>query len=764
MASDVVSRIDLKVTGGDAADKAAVSLDRLAASNDGVVVSIDRSTKVREREVSAIERIAKAYDVQYRAEVKEADALRVLDRARASGLAGTESYQRALAALTRAQNDNTKSVGLARHEWINLSRQFQDIGVSLAGGQSPLTVLFQQGSQVADIFSSSRGGAGAAIRAFGEGALRAMVSPLGAAAALTAAVIGLGVAGNKAAEAFAKLGEQARLTGLSANEITGAQIVGARSGLDEKASTGAFESASKQFEQFARNEGAVKSALDRIDAGFLKVADRARSAGEFIDIIERKIRDLPRAEGLNLAQAMFGDDAGKRLFDEIERGGASMEALRRAASDAGASFDASAQHAERMRREIAEAEQIASTRLLSAFGDLSEPVLALERAWVRMKMAMVEIAQSAPRIRDALTIGAPHAAGGEPASDVFARMRNMNTFGRLIPLSDSGIPGAEAVGASRARYEARAEAAKASRRKSSSGESDAFRFEETIKDLQTRIDLARAEGVEYERLDRLHRVQNEQRRLGVKATQEQKDAVGGLAGALYDAEREARRYNEAMQEVANLGREAFGGMIQSLREGDSIGKAFVSTLERIGDRLADLALDFAFSGIGGRGRGTSGGGILGSLFGSVFGGGTGSVAPFADGGVVGAPGGKRVNVPMSAFIGAPHFASGGAVPVIAHAGEVILNAAQQRSVAAALTAARGSSNDNRGTGSMAAAPVTVNLIGAPQGTKVQETRDSSGGRRIDIVMDERIAAANASPQGAEGMAANFGVNRRVARR
>jgi hypothetical protein len=52
----------------------------------------------------------------------------------------------------------TKSGGLARHELINLSRQLQDVGVSLAGGQSPLTVLFQQGSQIVDIYGSSKTG------------------------------------------------------------------------------------------------------------------------------------------------------------------------------------------------------------------------------------------------------------------------------------------------------------------------------------------------------------------------------------------------------------------------------------------------------------------------------------------------------------------------------------------------------------------------------------------------------------------------------
>lgn len=63
----------------------------------------------------------------------------------------------ATAPLASANDNIVRTSGLARHELINLGRQVQDIGVSLASGQSPFTVLVQQGTQVADIFSSSQG-------------------------------------------------------------------------------------------------------------------------------------------------------------------------------------------------------------------------------------------------------------------------------------------------------------------------------------------------------------------------------------------------------------------------------------------------------------------------------------------------------------------------------------------------------------------------------------------------------------------------------
>lgn len=51
-----------------------------------------------------------------------------------------------------------KSIGLAKHELLNLGYQANDVFVSLASGQSPLLVLVQQGSQVGQVLAGSRGG------------------------------------------------------------------------------------------------------------------------------------------------------------------------------------------------------------------------------------------------------------------------------------------------------------------------------------------------------------------------------------------------------------------------------------------------------------------------------------------------------------------------------------------------------------------------------------------------------------------------------
>jgi hypothetical protein len=106
--------------------------------------------------------------------LSRAESAAAIDRTKASFAAQVNTLRGVKAPL----EEHSRSVGLARHEWINLSRQMQDVGVSLAGGQAPLTVLVQQGSQIADIFSSSPGGAGAAMKDFAGTIARYVLNPV----------------------------------------------------------------------------------------------------------------------------------------------------------------------------------------------------------------------------------------------------------------------------------------------------------------------------------------------------------------------------------------------------------------------------------------------------------------------------------------------------------------------------------------------------------------------------------------------------------
>lgn len=825
MAAAAISDITVRVH-SEGVERATAALDKLVRSEESLVRVTDSVTKSRERNEAAIDRIARKYDAEYRAAQDVDRATKQLDRARAAGLGQTEAFARATAALNRTQNDNVKMSALQRHEWINLSRQGQDVAVSLAGGQKPMTVLLQQGSQIADVFSSSRGGATAALKEFGAVATRALFSPIGIAATLAAGLLGVKAAGDAAGVSLAALGEKSRATGLSANEIAGMRIVGARAGLDDKESFGAMQTATRAFEQFSRNSGAVKGLLDNVDKGFLRVLDSSRGAAEWIDKVEQKIRALPASQGLELAKALFGEDQGRKLFEQIQQGAVSMSALRREAEKAGANFDVSATNAEKMKREIAEMDAIASTRLLATFGALADPVLAMERSWARMKLGILDVERSARQLRDTLRFNAGVALGehGEAATSVFARMRQQRlgdpfagkTLQDVDPLINLFTQGQKprTVGEDRATF--------IKPDKARGGKSDAEReadaYQKITAELQGQIRLASSLGVEHDKISLQLKIQAEQAKLGANASAEHKAHVAELVTQLA----EAQRSQEQITESARAMRDAYAGVANPLAGGlKSVlmgkakpGDALQGVLETLQGSVFDAALtgsgplsalfgtqgkDGAMGGIfggifegvtgalglgGGKaatkemnvtatnvnvnGKGAAAGGLAGAAKGLIAQGVSalvsGIFSGFDGGGIVGAPGGHTVRAPISAFIGAPHFdlggrvpGAGGPVPIIAHAGELILNAAQQHNTAVAI--ARGQ-NENR----TVAAPVQVNLIGAPQGTKVQETRDSSGGRRIDVVMDERIAAAIGSPQGQEALQSANGMGRRVARR
>ena len=74
-----------------------------------------------------------------------------------------------------AQNVAVASSGAA-FQTANLAAQFNDIGVTLAAGQSPFTIALQQGTQISQVLNSMGGGVGV-LRSLGS-AFASMVNPV----------------------------------------------------------------------------------------------------------------------------------------------------------------------------------------------------------------------------------------------------------------------------------------------------------------------------------------------------------------------------------------------------------------------------------------------------------------------------------------------------------------------------------------------------------------------------------------------------------
>ncbi|MGJ0397407.1 MAG: phage tail length tape measure family protein [Methylocystis sp.] len=545
-----------------------------------------------------------------------------------------------------------RSMQLTRQQALTLQYTLNDVSASLASGGSPLTILLQQGGQVTQAFGGLRG----TVVTLGPAIARAMLSPVGAVTTLAVAVGTIAVAAGNANDKLVAMADTARRTQQQAGAIVGAHIIGARVGLTGEQSDEALANAAKQFEAFRRNSGDVKKIIQDVDKGFLSVADKARTAGDFIGIVSDKIRSLPREEGLDLAKALFGEDAGARLFDAIRTGAVNMRDLANEAQKAGVSLDDNViKRAEDMQRKIDAAAEIAGTKLLAAFQTLGDPVANLKLQWFEFVGGIGDAIEKSKELQLVMQ-------GFLHPIDTVSNIINGKTgtadggkFGRLITLDSNEYskPGNEALlrpqaGESRARYEARQEAAKATRGGGrSDAERTAERYAEVTKHLRDQLALLSAQGAEHEHIALKLKIEAEQAKLGKAATQEQKDNVAALVTKLDEAERSQKRLTEQAQAFNEAYVEISGSITDSLK-GLISGEKPKDALRFLADRLSGGLLEGGLTGAGPFAKllGLEGkNGSVGGLFGFAadllgFGGGKGAQTVNVKGSIVNVAGGQ----------------------------------------------------------------------------------------------------------------------------
>lgn len=179
-----------------------------------------------------------------------------------------------------------QSGSLAKHELINLSRQVQDVGVSLVSGQSPFTVLVQQGTQIADIFGSSRTGTvGGALKQIGSGIV-SVITPM--------RLLGVGVVAAGAA-AFASINswkaytlqidDAAKSVGTATGELAKLQAAAATRGINSDDFTKGIQEFGKGVYDAKNNMGGLAEVFrvnnvraENFDDALGKAADLIKGA------------------------------------------------------------------------------------------------------------------------------------------------------------------------------------------------------------------------------------------------------------------------------------------------------------------------------------------------------------------------------------------------------------------------------------------------------------------------------------------------------
>jgi hypothetical protein len=169
------------------AKSAVTALDGLTAAGKKTATSANQLEAALKGEALAAERAAKGLVTASSA----AGQLRMQQSL--AGAAATKMASEAQAAAARATGLGATSK-LAGYQVQNLAYQLNDVAVSLASGQKPMTVFMQQGSQIAQIMMQAGLGTGGFVKAIGSmvgGFL--LANPLILAAAGVAGVLATGI-------------------------------------------------------------------------------------------------------------------------------------------------------------------------------------------------------------------------------------------------------------------------------------------------------------------------------------------------------------------------------------------------------------------------------------------------------------------------------------------------------------------------------------------------------------------------------------------
>lgn len=502
----------------------------------------------------------------------------------------------------------------------NLAAQLNDIGVQLAGGQSPFLIALQQGSQINQALGSV--GARGAVAALG-GAFTSLLNPVSLA---TIAIIALG---GSAIQYFTSL----------------------LSETDKSAE--ALKKQGQLIQQIARDWGDAVPAL-REYADELERTQKLSELRQGIEIINAGTLESTRAEIASVGVEMSD------LISQLQAAGEETDVilgLQSAFNDfAAAAEDGSLSVEDVQRVQDALAAAINSTGIpaldafRAMFDQLSASALAAAGSVQQLNAASGAATTALYPTRGTYG-GVDRSSDGNIQNPGFMTPENGPTPESRPLIELTGLPKARGGGGGR-----------------SKAISDAEREKKAVADLIEQLEFEQSvlSSTDVER-----EVANALRRAGSTATDEQRAKIEQLVEATY-AEREALKANkDAMQELQNVAKDVLGGIISDLRAGKSGADILANALDRMLSKLVDGALDSfinnIFGGLGGGGRG----GLLG-----------GFIIPgiLHSGGVAGRDGyGHGRAVSPSVFNGAKRYHSGGVaglapgeVPAILQRGEVVI--------------------------------------------------------------------------------------------
>lgn len=472
-----------------------------------------------------------------------------------SAKAGAQGFETALVSSSKRASAGVKSVDGAVG---NIAAQFSDIGVQLAGGQSPFLIALQQGTQITQVFGSA--GAAGAVSMLGQAAM-SLLSPINL---ITIAAI---AGGGALLQMFMNSGRQARTSAEALQEFDAL-----------------VERIGKTSEVTAES---IKKMLNMPESWAGLRADVAEMQRSLQSDLKAGIKDVVGSLSELQVQARVP------LSPEIVKARTELYELGKALKAGKVSATEAYEQLNRM--------ATAETTPPSLFTTIAAIRTALKDA-VALQLRLNSLGGTAPAAIKGDRVGSNSFDDlrrfSDNSSDVIdfnARMGSYDPKEVTDELKEQAKALHDVAGGS------------------SKAKSEAEKHADAVKKVMENLDAERAKlGLSATE----QRVMDELRKAGADAASQEGIAIANKVRAL-EAEKAAQAaVDKALQESSALGKDVFGGIVRGIRDGTSAAELFESALTKISDKLIDMQLNALFDGsVAG-----SGGGVLGNLFGWLTGG------------------------------------------------------------------------------------------------------------------------------------------------
>lgn len=519
-----------------------------------------------------------------------------------------KSATRAYGGITKGATQATGAVRNTSGATSNLASQLNDIGVQLAGGQSPFLIMLQQGTQISQIFNQT----GGTMKSFGSLLSGAVMSALNPFSLLTFAVIGLGGAAIQyfaglisGGEDSSKVIEEQRKLVISLAEKWGEAVPALQAYVDTlNAASAAADAATAKEVLRADLVKETSAAMENANVEAADLVDKLMAA----DSVNPVINELSEAVGV-LREKVAAGTATQEDFNAV------VSAAQSASATGVSGIDAFISTINALR-----ANALATA---SAVAAMNQQISAASNRALNDPKTF----RGAGMNRDGVNI-----TSGGSTTDLDLPMGGPTPDSRpLIELdglpgqykADGSLKGSKKKGGGRGANAYKDEVAGIKERTAALRESTAAQaaVNPLVADYGFAMEKAKAEV----------KLLADAQRAGMAITPALKEQISALAAGYAEASADAKKLSESQKEIqknaqewASLEKDVFKGFISDLKDGKSGAEALSTALNKVADKLLDMAVDGLFSTKGGA---TSGGsGLFGSLLGGI-----GKIFGFASG-------------------------------------------------------------------------------------------------------------------------------------